>query len=90
MIDNVKKNMVAAAMDEDEEGGGGGGDNKQAQIDALNAKIDVIQKNNEIELRHAKELAAKNANELLDKKLSECKFAYEEELEAIADQFETI
>lgn len=45
MIDNVKKGMVAAAAqmgDDDEEGGAGGGDNKQAQIDALNAKIAVI------------------------------------------------
>lgn len=39
-------------------------------------------------MRHAKEVAAKNANELLKTKLSECRFAYEEELEHISKQFE--
>lgn len=39
-------------------------------------------------MRHAKEVAAKNANELLKTKLSECRFAYEEELEFISKQFE--
>lgn len=35
-------------------------------------------------MRHAKEVAAKNANELIKTKLSECRFAYEEELEFIS------
>ena len=39
-------------------------------------------------MRHAKEVAAKNANELLKTKLSECRCAYEEELEHISKQFE--
>ena len=90
MIDKAKKAMtgVGGPGDEDDEEGGGeggaGGDNKQAKIDALENKIEVLQKNQEIELRHAKEVAAKNADELLDKKLMECKFAYEEELEHIS------
>lgn len=39
-------------------------------------------------MRHAKEVAAKNANELIMTKLSECRFAYEEEFEYICKQFE--
>ena len=39
-------------------------------------------------MRHAKEVAAKNASELLQTKLSECRFVYEEELEFISKQFE--
>ena len=39
-------------------------------------------------MRHAKEYAAKVANEMLEKKLMEARFAYEEELEHIAKQFE--
>ena len=41
-------------------------------------------------MRHSKETAAKNAQELLDKKLAECRFAYEEELEHISAQFEAL
>ena len=56
----------------------------------LKNKIDQIIKVNEIEMRHSKETAAINANDLLDKKLAECKFAYEEELESISLQFENL
>ena len=35
-------------------------------------------------MKHAKEVAAKNALELVQQKLAESKFAYEEELEHIA------
>lgn len=41
-------------------------------------------------MRHSKETAAINANELLEKKLAECKYAYEEELESISLQFENL
>jgi len=41
-------------------------------------------------MRHSKETSAINANDLLEKKLAECKFAYEEELESISLQFENL
>ena len=41
-------------------------------------------------MRHSKETAAIQANELLEKKLAECKYAYEEELENISLQFEQL
>ena len=86
MIDASKKTIAA----DDDEGAAGGGDNKQAQIDALTVKIEVMQKNAEIELKHAKEYAAKVAKEMLDKKLMEARFSYEEEHEHIAAQYETM
>ena len=79
MIDANKKTVA-----DDDEGGAAGGDNKQAQIDALTVKIEVLQKNAEIELKHAKEYAAKVAKEMLDKKLMEARYSYEEEHEHIA------
>jgi hypothetical protein len=41
-----------------------------------------------IDLKHAKETALKNAQKMIDDKLQAAKFAYEEELEFICDQFE--
>lgn len=91
MIDKAKKAMtgVGGPGDEDDEegggeGGAGGGDNKQAKIDMLENKIEVLVKNQEIDLRHAKEVAARNADQLLNTKLAECRYAYEEELEVIS------
>ena len=43
-----------------------------------------MQKTQEIESRHIKETAIKQAQELLQVKLAECKYAYEEELEYIS------
>ena len=54
----------------------------------LKNKLELIHKTQEIDLRHAKESATKMAQDMLDKKLTECRFAYEEELEFIAKQFE--
>ena len=51
-------------------------------------KLELIAKTNEIDLRHAKETSTKMANEMLEKKLMECRYAYEEELEFITKQFE--
>lgn len=39
-------------------------------------------------MKHAKEVASKNALELITAKLAESKYAYEEELEFISKQFE--
>jgi len=50
----------------------------------LKNKLELIHKTQEIDLRHAKESATKMAQDMLDKKLTECRFAYEEELEFIA------
>ena len=47
-------------------------------------------KNQEIEMTHCKETAVKMANELLQIKLGEARFAYEEELEAISSQYEEL
>ena len=66
------------------------GDTKKSETEALKNKIVVIQKNFEIEMRHAKDVAAKNALELVQQKLAESKYAYEEELEYIAKQFEVM
>jgi len=41
-------------------------------------------------MRHSKESSQIWANELLEKKLAEAKFAYEEELESISLQFENL
>jgi len=41
-----------------------------------------------IDLKHAKETALKNAQKMIDDKLQAAKFAYEEELEFICEQFE--
>lgn len=41
-------------------------------------------------MKHAKEVASKNALELITAKLAESKFTYEEELENISKQFETM
>lgn len=49
-----------------------------------------MQKTQEIESRHIKETAIKQAQELLQVKLAECKYAYEEELEYISKQFEEL
>jgi hypothetical protein len=84
MIDAGKKLVTA----DGDEGGEGGGDNKQAVIDGLQTKIEVMQKNFDIELRHAKEFAAQQAQALLDKKLMEARYTYNEELEVLAGQFE--
>lgn len=54
----------------------------------LRAKIETLIKTQSIELRHAKETAKNEANKMLNTKLSEAKFAYEEELEHICSQFE--
>ena len=54
----------------------------------LKNKLELVHKTQEIDLRHAKESATKMANDMLTKKLGECRVAYEEELEFIAKQFE--
>lgn len=84
-FDAVKTSAAAAAVAGDEGGGG-----IKNELETLKNKIAVIQKNAEIELRHAKETASKNAQELLAQKLAECKFVYEEELEFISKQFEDL
>ena len=74
-FDNVKAGAAAAAAVAD------AGDSKKSETEALKNKIVVIQKNFEIEMKHAKEVASKNALELITAKLAESKFTYEEELE---------
>ena len=83
-FDTVKAGQAAA------ESAAASGDTKKSETEALKNKIVVIQKNFEIEMKHAKEVAAKNALELVQQKLAESKFAYEEELEHIAKQFEAM
>jgi len=41
------------------------GEGLRAEIDKLKTKIENIQKAQEVELRHAKETASRNANELV-------------------------
>ena len=48
----------------------------------------AFEKNFEIEMKHAKEVASKNALELVTAKLAESRYTYEEELENISRQFE--
>jgi hypothetical protein len=55
---------VSSAANADLQGVEGGGGVKN-EIETLKNKIIVTQRMNEIDLRHAKETAAKNANELL-------------------------
>jgi nitrogen regulatory protein PII-like uncharacterized protein len=83
-FDKYKTAAKSAAVDE---GGGGGGKN---EVEILKNKITMIQKMAEVDLRHAKETAAKHAQELLEQKLAECKYVYEEELEFISKQFEDL
>lgn len=59
------------------------GDVVKQERDMLRAKIETLIKTQSIELRHAKETAKNEANKMLETKLSEAKFAYEEELEHI-------
>ena len=75
----------AAVAGEDAEGGG-----KKNEVETLKNKIIVIQKTAEIDLRHAKETAAKHADAMLNQKLAEAKYVYEEELEFISKQYEDL
>ena len=86
-FDSLKQGQAAAA---DAAGGGGEGGAAKGQADALQNKINIMIKNQEIEMRHCKETAVKMANELLQVKLGEARFAYEEELEAISSQYEDL
>ena len=74
-FDSVKKNMTVNQQT---------GDTSKQEIAQLQNKMELIKKTQEIELRHQKEVSTKLCNELLEKKLNECRFAYEEELEYIA------
>ena len=78
-FEGVKAGAAAAAAD-----AGGAGDSKKSEVEALKNKINVIQKNFEIEMKHAKDVASRNALELITAKLAESKFTYEEELEHIS------
>jgi len=80
-FDSVKANAAVADA-------AGGGDSKKNETEALKNKIIVIQKNFEIEMKHAKDVASKNALELVTAKLAESRYTYEEELENISRQFE--
>lgn len=80
-FDSVKAGAAAAATAD-------AGDSKKSEVEALKNKINVIQKNFEIEMKHAKDVASRNALELITAKLAESKFTYEEELEHISKQFE--
>jgi hypothetical protein len=50
----------------------------------------MLQKQQKINLRHAKETAMIKADEFVRKKLADSKYAYEEEFEFICAQFEDI
>ena len=79
-FDAMKKGQAGAGENQ----GGGGGESGNAKIDQLQNKINTMQKTQEIESRHIKETAIKQAQELLQVKLAECRYAYEEELEYVS------
>ena len=84
-FDAMKKAQAAAGGGEGGGGAGGeGGGSGNAKVDALQSKINTIQKTQEIENRHLRETAIKSAQELLEVKLAECRFVYEEELEYLS------
>lgn len=84
--DSVKQGQAAAA----EAVGGEAGGAAKNQADALQNKINILMKNQEIEMTHCKETAVKMANDLLTIKLAEARYAYEEELEFISKQYEEL
>ena len=43
-----------------------------------------------MELRHAKQTAANEANAMLNEKLNKCRIAYEEEFEFLCKQYEKL
>ena len=56
---------------------------QQNEIDTLKTKLETIKKIQAVELRHAKQTAANEANAMLKDKLGKCKLAYENEFEGI-------
>ena len=57
------------------------GDGVKNEVGQLKNKIDSLTKQHTIEMMQAKQTAIRNANQMIDERLSKAKFAYEEELE---------
>lgn len=57
------------------------GDGVKNEVGQLKNKIDSLTKQHTIEMMQAKQTAIRNANQMIEERLSKAKFAYEEELE---------
>jgi Zn-dependent metalloprotease len=84
-IDKQKQfDHLRSAVNQKDEG------SQQQEIDTLKTKMDTLKKIQAVELRHAKQTAANEANAMLNDKLSKCRTAYEEEFEFLCKQYEKL
>lgn len=62
-------------------------DSIKQELETLKTKMDMLKKIQKVELKHAKEHAKKEADEMLKDKLEKCRLAYEGEFEHLCTQF---
>ena len=62
-------------------------DSIKQELETLKTKMDMLKKIQKVELKHAKEHAKKEADEMLKDKLEKCRLTYESEFENLCTQF---
>jgi hypothetical protein len=84
-VDKQKQfDHLRSAVNQKDEG------SQQQEIDTLKTKLETLKKIQAVELRHAKQTAANEANAMLNEKLNKCRIAYEEEFEHLCKQYEKL